>query len=327
MNLLLFLSDRCNLACRYCFLSLNQGPAAVLSVEKARRAVGDHADRFGARGQVTVLGGEPLVHAELALEVCRFAAAAGLKAAVVTNATRACPKTLAALWDAGAEVVASLDGAAATHDAGRPTVSGEPSLEAALAALEGVDRARLRVNMVVSETSAGALLSNLEFLRARGFRRVSFHADVTGAWTETGLARLQASLAALPRYLRALGGALELTHRDSFSLSGGEHGYDDLVLGADGRYYPCDGLFARPYAQLGAYAVGDVAAGVDWARRDKAHAEARSAVHAALGRDEHYCCPRETWFQATARGLDAERAVRGFAAADSILGEALCAPA
>ena len=39
MNLLLFLSDRCNVACDYCFLSLNKGKAAVLSEQDGRRAV------------------------------------------------------------------------------------------------------------------------------------------------------------------------------------------------------------------------------------------------------------------------------------------------
>ena len=73
MNLVVFLSDRCNMACDYCFLKLNEGRATVLSVADARLAVEAHL-KHSPGGQVTVLGGEPLLHQALLEEVAAVCA-------------------------------------------------------------------------------------------------------------------------------------------------------------------------------------------------------------------------------------------------------------
>src|SRR6185295_3326214 len=66
MNLLLFLSDRCNMSCDYCFLDLNRPGATVLDAAAAKKAMREHWERApGGPAQITFLGGEPLVHWEL----------------------------------------------------------------------------------------------------------------------------------------------------------------------------------------------------------------------------------------------------------------------
>ena len=321
MNLLLFLSDRCNMTCDYCFLSLNDGPAVVLKEEDAKRAVDEHLARHPG-GSVTALGGEPLLYFD---RLEKIAAAVRRRAPlkVVTNGALACPEKLGRLEELGASVTFSLDGAAGAHDRHRKLLKGGSSHGEALAAIESRGAASLSANMVVCGDTAGELLANVEALRSAGFRRLSFHLNVVEPWTAESLKALERALAGLARYRRTVGEALELTHLSAFAEASAEHDYDDVVLGADGRYYPCDALFSRPYRELGKWAVGDARSGVDWKARGRFHAEAKAAIHGALKGAPHYTCPRETYYHALLSGRDAAEAVRSFHAADSLLAGSL----
>jgi sulfatase maturation enzyme AslB (radical SAM superfamily) len=315
MNLQVFLSDRCNLACDYCWLSLNKGPATVLPEKAARKAVREHLAEHGKKGQVTLLGGEPLIHIDL---VRAILSEVGGRApvSIATNGTRACPEVLKELSDAGARLVVSLDGAAESHDRHRPLVgSKDSSHEEAMKALESCG-VPLRVNMVLKADTAPALLRNVEWLRARGFRRLSFHLDVLEKWTPAALRTLAAALDGFEKYFKKLPpGAVELTNVSS-TYPGASPCEADVILGADGRYYPCDGLFAKPYYELGQWA-GDA----DKAKR--LQDEAREKIHALLKGATHYSCPREPYFHALATGGDPAAAVRSFHEADRLFGRAL----
>ena len=332
MNLLIFLSDRCNMACDYCFLDLNHGPAVVLELESAKQAIDDHLKRFGAPARFTILGGEPFVHYARLKDVAAAIRERSAKApvTVVTNGTLACPAKLAELGKLGAQITVSVDGAAASHDRHRGLVGSRgSSLEETLKALEACDKRLLRANMVVAPDTTDSLLTNVEALRGLGFSELSFHLDIHGAWDGDALRNLSKVLEGFARYHRALEaaapGALRLSHLDSFPETPLEHDYEDVVLGADGRYYPCDGLFTRPYAELGRWAVGAALTGVDWQRRAFWHGAAREFIHARLERDGHHSCAREVYFHALARGDDADAGVRSFHAADEVLAAGLSA--
>jgi sulfatase maturation enzyme AslB (radical SAM superfamily) len=333
VNLLLFLSDRCNMACDYCFLDLNHGPAVVLELEAAKKAVDGHLRRFGARARFTVLGGEPFVHYSRLKAIVEHVRAMSLQApvSVVTNGTLACPEMLSELRALGAGITVSIDGRAASHDRHRKLV-GEPSassLDETLRSLESCGKKDLRVNMVVCQDTVESLLSNVEHLRETGFAELSFHINVMEQWRESGLEILAKTLEGFGRYYRALEavspGSLKLSHLESFPETALEHEYDDLVLGADGRYYPCDGLFSRPYSELGRWAVGDADGGVDWKARSDWHRNAKEYIHSRLPRPGHYSCARETYFHCLAAGADADARVRAFHAADEIMGAAMAA--
>ena len=89
MNLLIFLSDRCNMACDYCFLALNARPATILSEASGLRAIDAHLNRFGSAARFTLLGGEPLLHPELAVSLSRRARRAAANVTLVTNGSKA----------------------------------------------------------------------------------------------------------------------------------------------------------------------------------------------------------------------------------------------
>lgn len=325
MNLLVFLSDLCNMSCDYCFLALNRKPATVLPEADGLRAVDDHLARSGRAARVSLLGGEPLLHPELALALARRARAGGAKVTLVTNGTKAAPDVVAELLGLGAEVAVSLDGKAASHDAHRRSAGGRTTHADVTKALSKLDRPALRVNLVISEDTVGSFLSNVEWLRSEGFSRLSFHADVARPWSPGGLRALSAALAGFERYALALGPALSLWHLDSYRRAETAPPTEDgeRVLGADGRYYAGDAWLSRPYGEGLDGAVGGVRAGVDEGRRRALLAEADRGVAAALAGAPYYTWPRETWTLARLAGRDAAAAARAFRAADAVLGETL----
>jgi sulfatase maturation enzyme AslB (radical SAM superfamily) len=318
VNLRLFLSDRCNMACDYCFLSLNKAPAVVLAENAARETVGQHLARWRADARITLLGGEPLIHLDLVRAI--LAETAGrVPVSISTNGTLAHPDVVDELERLGARLVLSLDGGEETHDAGRRLAGSGRSSHSAILAAVGPVLPRLRVNMVVRAASSASLVRDVERLRELGIRRLSFHLDVLERWTPDSLAVLGRSLDRFERYWRTLpSGALELTHLDCYAASpSAEHGEeDDAIVGADGRRYPCDGLFSRPYGELDAWA-GDEAACA------RARDEARREIHRLLGGEPHYTCPREPYFHALANGRDPSEAVRSYQRADRVFGAAL----
>jgi MoaA/NifB/PqqE/SkfB family radical SAM enzyme len=319
VNLLAFLSDRCNMTCSYCFLALNQGKPVVLALGDLERAIDAHRQEH-PKGRITLLGGEPSLHWEL---LRGAAARAGAPLTVVTNGTRLDGARLRELQELGARICVSLDGGSPDNDGSRKLLAGGSALVAALLKLEGADKAALRVNMVLKPETAGRLLQNLEFLRAEGFRSFSFHPDVMGDWDEAAVAALKTALASLRRYLAAVGPSVQVSHAAAYAAAC--ESYEDVVLGADGRYYPCDGLFAKPYGALAAYRCGDARSGLDEKARARWHDKARRDIHGWIG--AHHTCPREPYFRALAEGAPARDACARYAAADAVLAEALCATA
>jgi hypothetical protein len=329
VNLLVFLSDRCNMSCDYCFLSLNEKPATILSEREGLRAVDAHLARAGKDPRFTLLGGEPLLHPELALALARRARSAGAKVTLISNGTKAQPGIANALLGLGVEVAISVDGRAESHDRHRRLLAGAASHGPVMKALAKLDASRLRVNLVISPDTVGSFLSNVEWLRAGGFTRLSFHADVARPWSEGDLKALEAALNGFARYARALEaaapGSLALWHLDSFQRAGTAPPKDDeeLVLGADGRYYASDAWLAKPYGQGLEGAVGTLDSGLDRKKRERLIAETDLGLSAALSGTPSYTWPRETWLLAKLSGRDAAEAVRAFAKADAILGDAI----
>src|SRR5262249_42785682 len=157
---------RCNLACRYCYVAVNQGEANYLCSGQVAEAI----DRFlevpsGAERKVSFLGGEPLLRwdvLEASIAHARRKGGDGWLLQVCTNGTLLTPTRLGFLLGHGVEVTLSLDGRAETNDPLRPFVSGVgSSLEAALEALADAPKKRLGVNMVFTQATLPRLLSNI----------------------------------------------------------------------------------------------------------------------------------------------------------------------
>ena len=106
------------------------------------------------------------------------------------------------------------------------------------------------------------------------------------SWSEEGLWVLQKVLDRLPRYWRVLDSSpktLTLPHIQDFQELAAEHGIDELILGADGNYYPAYNCLTRPYDQIQRWAIGDARTGPDWSQRQRFHQDALEFIHRRIG--------------------------------------------
>jgi MoaA/NifB/PqqE/SkfB family radical SAM enzyme len=160
----LFLTFNCNLRCEMCGQWGPEGSARGYSPEtlKCRLERDDVAKLIGeirsSRPNITLFGGEPMLHPEFA-GIVADVKAAGLRCNVITNATLL-ERFADELVEAGLdEIIFSLDGPRAAHDA----VRGVPgTFDRAMAGLEklraakertGRTRPKINVTSVVFESS------------------------------------------------------------------------------------------------------------------------------------------------------------------------------
>ena len=163
-TLVLRLTNRCNLACGYCYAG--SGPAGEdLSPERAAEAVALACPPGGAL-RIQFTGGEPLLRWDTAAKVLDFGRASGRRfhAAIQTNGTLLTPALCRELRARRVAVGVSLDGVG-PDNAARRTPEGEPSFQATARGLQTLAAAGMAANLtaVVSAGSVRGLDRLLDF--------------------------------------------------------------------------------------------------------------------------------------------------------------------
>ncbi|MCC6995573.1 MAG: SPASM domain-containing protein [Deltaproteobacteria bacterium] len=284
MNLLLHLTERCNLACHYCFAPA--GSSRVMSPEVGRAAADlclAHAARSGERAILSFFGGEPMLAFETLREVVEYASARAREQKVPclfrmnSNGTLISDQHLAWFEQHGLRFTLSLDGDQTMHDSQRVDHAGRGSfgaLEARFDAFLGFDPA-LEVSLVVTPRNLEQLASGLGYLFERGFHWLTVRPDVLAAWDRGAIAELRRQyLLVADDYLRRLrrGDELYLNLFDdkwrSATSDAGRSGCDAggrrLSVAPGGELYPCVRWVGSAAGSPGAQ-LGDVWRGLDGA--------------------------------------------------------------
>lgn len=325
-HLALFVSGRCNLACRYCYVAVNKLPGGEPGIGRLKTAVDFFLKEAPAGGRkITFMGGEPLMNFRALDRIARHARGAGgpdLVLQLLTNGTLLSASRLAALERSGVQVTVSLDGPAPGNDrlrvfAGRSRTSVFGSAMRRLHALSPTRRRSLGVHMVLTPESVGSLVRSVEFFRRVGFGRIAFFPRLYARWPESALRALRVSLEGLGRYYRAV---LEKS-RDPFVLQalysvlerrGWERDCPSLTVGPDGRFYACDKSLAFPGRKSAPHALGDPAAGFDAARAAGLYREAREFMRRRGIRVTGAYCPMGIYFHERLEGRDPARRLEDF---------------
>lgn len=309
-----FLSDRCNMACRNCCVALNKGPAHRLAWEPLRAALDLFLDRVLAPGGKTVLfaGGEPLLDPELILKAAghlrrrRQGGGPPLEARVYTNGTLLTPELYARLSGEGVSVTVSLDGGPLTNDRYRRFASAArgSAYAAVWKRLAALPRAGLGLNVVLRPDGLEHLLGEIQAFHEQGFLSVDLWVDYFSVWDAPSLLTLADFFSGLKDYYVSQTGEripfdipmLRHVVLNARARAGGRAWWEacgKLVLGADGSFYACEGSLAAPYGRDVAPRIGDPQSGVDWGKR-QAYLEGAGAAVEALGARERWqhVCPR-----------------------------------
>lgn len=145
-----YLTNRCNLRCKYCFVIDEKIDKKILSAEFTREEAFRLVDEFYSLGtrMMFLLGGEPLLHKHVG-DIVEYIVAKGIVLHVVTNGTLLGEK-VEAVKKAHA-VCVSLDGVGETND----RLRGEGVYERAMAGLKKAreNGVRCRIHSVVSRSN------------------------------------------------------------------------------------------------------------------------------------------------------------------------------
>ena len=210
-RLKLTLTDRCNLACPYCYQRNRRG--VDMSPTTLRRALDLAWSLGGAEITVVLSGGEPLLVPHLVADAVALTADHGSPRArlrLLTNGTLLGPALVDRLVDADVALQVSCDGVAASQDDRRP--GSLPRLERLLAYIRDRHprhwRDRVSVAMCVTPRNAGMLAASVAWALDRDVRNldVNLVLDERGDWGGPCCAVLARELA------RVL--SLSLRHRE-----------------------------------------------------------------------------------------------------------------
>ncbi|SBV90577.1 Radical SAM domain protein [uncultured Alphaproteobacteria bacterium] len=305
--LVVWATTRCQLRCRYCYMSAGACAAADLDPAEFDRA----AETLGLSpfGEVQIAGGEPLLACDVVEAVARRARALGVRRiGVQTNGLRIDGRFVAMAKDLGLAVGVSLDGPPAINDRVRGRTA---EVLAGLGRLEAAGIPFGVTAVVCRETVA--TLPDLVLILA-GFRHArSLGLDIlrpAGRATEADLPSpdsLGVAFAALverldwinrrrarPVRLRELG----------FSECGAQAAYcpteagEGAVLAPGGAIYPCASLVGRPEFACGTAADPDLAKLRRGLRPDRSGCAA-CVLSRCRGR-----CPSRTMLSPRAAALD-----------------------
>ncbi len=338
LSLDLYLTNRCELDCRYCFVRRNgvNGPDRTLSAEGILRAVDEFSAPSGAAGgAVNLLGGEPLLEYPLlrrVIETIRARHGAGREISLFTNGLHLDDEKMSFFSAQAVDVILSLDGEASSNDVCRifrkqPRRSAGQVVLSAVDGLSAAHRALVSANMVVAPETAGALAANFAFLSALGLRSVTMTFDFfRRAWEPASIRTLAVSLRALEKCVRSsyagtaapvsIAWLKDLDEQARFHSRRPPYWWErcpKVILGHDGRYYPCYAFTGGDDAIKEKFAIGDIASGVDWAKRSRHQESARRYVLARADGGVFRTCPMGAYFHSTLRKRDPAPLLREYA--------------
>ncbi|MCK9181465.1 MAG: radical SAM protein [Fibrobacteraceae bacterium] len=187
MNLVLSLTEQCNLRCSYCYYRESQSARSlVMSDDVLRQSIQFAYEMSLAHKQnnfnITFFGGEPLLCKEAILKGVEFAKQLNaenvrLRFAVNTNGTLLDSPTLDYFQKENFRIFLSLDGPQDVHDSARRFPNGKGSFNTIQPFLSGLSKMDSVILRVISRKYLNGLADSIRFIHSLGFKNISTATD------------------------------------------------------------------------------------------------------------------------------------------------------
>ena len=274
------LSNRCALACSYCYFGIaRQEPLRALTASRLRLGIDSYIAAAGAAGvEIERIGfvdsPDPLPRFAIlkqGIEHIRARLGSGVMIEVQTNGLLLDPGKARFLAEAGVRIVLRMDGARPTNDAHRVFHDASASVfDRVMRRLRALPEDYIRLMQAApsfTRDTAPYIGRSVRFIHELGFRDIQIKSlNLPEVWSEQELRGLRRGLKELKTYCVPLlkkggrqdkGLRLHLT-----SLKKEDHTCScEFVLGCDGKFYPCG--FTPKAPEGWDFSAGDISSGVD----------------------------------------------------------------
>lgn len=217
MNLLLSLTEQCNLRCSYCYYKVSHNNRSLVMNDEIMEASICLALEQSIRQKhagtcITFFGGEPLLRIESIYKAVKFAKGFVksrkkefeknfvLNFAINTNATLLNDKILAFLKKENFQIFLSLDGPAKHHNISRITATGKGSFELIEPYIAELAKMNTTVLSVVTRNHVKGLSKAVKWIHDTGFKSMTTAVDFDGKWTAEELDELAAEYNKIANY-------------------------------------------------------------------------------------------------------------------------------
>jgi len=282
MKFTFFVTQRCNLACDYCYIRKR---AARMGEGVAKKAV-DFA--FGQASETEELdfgffGGEPLLEFGILQGLTHLVerhplfSARRVTLSVVTNGTVFSPQIANFLLDHNINLCVSCDGPPSVHDLHRRFPSGRGSsvrVEATIRKAIALGVPPL-VNAVYAPNTVRFLPETVEYFSSLGLRRIYLNPDFSAAWTKEDIRPLREAYASVGTFYREryregdrhfislIDGKIAVILRGGYKpMERCRMGSGEFAFTPEGRIYPCERLVGDGIAED--HCIGDLDVGVSF---------------------------------------------------------------
>lgn len=260
-NIDLFITERCNLNCSYCFHEKND---VVLSEEEGKKILTRLKELYPDEMSITFFGGEPLLFPDTVLKLAQYARELWVKSNfhVSTNGTYFDKEMFEKFRELGFRFQISLDGVEEVNKISR---GGDFNLICSNAKEILSMFPDTSVRMTVTPENVGYLMLNVEFLhRGVGFVKIMHEITIEGKWDADKMQIYGNQIEELYKYNRSCirgGVPLEVASIEkAFHFINGSSKYDKDFCGAgktyvavlnNGDIYPCHRAASSRIFKLG----------------------------------------------------------------------------
>lgn len=317
----LYLTEKCNLNCSYCYIKKDF--ESTLDFKDIKKAVDIFSDYCSSMEPptITILGGEPLMVYPLLLETIDYLNKKFdnyVQILLFTNGTLLTSEKAAELISKKIKIIISIDGIKKVNDCFRkyyysPKISTFDAIIKNLKSLDPKIRSQIGVNMVVGPKTVPFLTRNIKFFQKLGVSPIDFSLLCYGFWKESEITALKSEFVKFAKFYSGL--FTEKIKGNLFKIDAFEgfirknyvcdqmENCHKIKFATDKNFYLCDAFFSIPAEERAKFKVGDLKRGIDIKKIHNYLMEANRGLskykcESYLWHKKHrrVCCPFSIYF-------------------------------
>lgn len=201
----LFITEECNLHCKYCFHREGKDKCGVadetMSIEQGKKILDRLHGLYPERMTINFFGGEPLLYPETVVELGKYAKSLWKDKTfffISTNGTIFNEKLFGQLKELNIPVQVSFDGDRETQNLNR----GEFDLVVSNLKKMIAFGCNPHIRLTFTPDTVGRLVHNIQFIHSLGINRIVHHATMESEWTKEAIMDYNIQLLSLLHYRR-----------------------------------------------------------------------------------------------------------------------------